>query len=116
MSDRDLRVEPTPAVRAPAPVQPVRHAAPIAATVDRKRAPEVHTPEATTGGTLRAAYAQIAVNPDTHDVIIRIRDAATDQVISETPSKEVEAMTKYLTDYAATMGRHRTAITTSPGG
>ena len=113
MSDRDLRVEPTPAVRAPAPVQPVRQEAHVVAPADRKRAPEPNTPGAITGGTLRAAYAQIAVNPDTHDVIIRIRDSATDQVISETPSKEVEAMTKYLTDYAATMGRHRTALTTS---
>jgi hypothetical protein len=111
MSDRDLRVEPTPAVSAPAPVQVVRHAAPVAARIDQKRAPEPATAAATTGGSLRAAYAQYAVNPDTHDVIIRIRDSATDQVISETPSVEVEAMTKYLSDYAANMGRRRAATT-----
>src|SRR5438067_258207 len=100
MPDSDLRIEPTPAVSAPAPVQPVRNDAPIARPVDQKPAPAPGITVASTGGTLRPAYAQYAVNPDTHDVVIRIRDAATDQVISETPSREVEAMTKYLNEYA----------------
>ena len=111
MSDKDLRVEPTPAVRAPAPVQPIRRDAPIAVRPDQKQALEPASAVATTGGSLRPAYAQYAVNPDTHDVIIRIRDAATDQVLSETPSVEVEAISKFLTSYAATMGRHRAATT-----
>ncbi len=108
---KDLRVEPTPAVSSPAPVQPVHHEAHVAAPVEHKAARDPHTAAAaTTGGNLRAAYAQYDVNPDTHDVVLRIRDASTDQVLSETPSKEVQAMSKYLNDYAATLSRHRAAL------
>lgn len=108
---RDLRIEPTPAVTSPAPVQPVWHEAQAADPVQHKPARDPHTAAAaTTGGNLRAAYAQYDVNPDTNDVVLRIRDAATDQVLSETPSKEVQAMSKYLNDYAATLSRHRAAL------
>src|SRR5713101_5157458 len=108
---RDLRIGPTPAVAGPAPVQAVRHETPAAAApVERKPAQDPHTLAATTGGSLRAAYAQYDVNPDTHDFVLRIRDATTDQVISETPSREVQAMSKYLNDYAATLSRHRAAL------
>jgi hypothetical protein len=71
------------------------------------------TPAATTGGNLTAAYAQFAVSQDTHDIVIRIRDAATDRVISETPSPEIQKLTKYLNDYAAA-GRHRAALNFVP--
>src|SRR6266851_5405605 len=110
---RDLRIEPTPAVTSPAPFQAVQHEPHAAAAADHKPARDPHTAAAaTTGGNLRAAYAQYDVNPDTHDVVLRIRDASTDQVISETPSKEVQAMSKYLNDYAATLSRHRAALKT----
>ena len=113
---RDLRIEPTPAVASTAPVQAVRPETPaVVAPMERKHAPDPHTVAATTGGLLRAAYAQYDVNPDTHDVVLRIRDATTDQVISETPSREVQAMSKYLNDYAATLSRHRAALK-SPAG
>src|SRR5260370_39056177 len=106
-----LPIAPTAAVSSPAPVQPVREEAHAAERVEHKAAPDPHTAAAaTTGGNLRAAYAQYDVNPDTHDVVLRIRDASTDQVISETPSKEVQAMSKYLNDYAATLSRHRAAL------
>jgi uncharacterized FlaG/YvyC family protein len=71
---------------------------------------------AATGGNLRPAYAQFATIPDTHDVVIRIRDATTDEVISETPSREVQAVTKYLADYAAAMARHQAALKTPDTG
>jgi hypothetical protein len=108
---KDLRIEPTPAVTSPAPVQPVQHEAYVAGAAEHKPARDPHpAAAATTGGTLRAAYAQYDVNPDTNDVVLRIRDATTDQVLSETPSKEVQAMSKYLNDYAATLSRHRAAL------
>ena len=113
---RDLRIEPTPGVASPAPVQAGSHETPVVfAPMERKPAPDPHTVAATTGGSLRAAYAQYDVNPETHDVVLRIRDATTDQVISETPSREVQAMSKYLNDYAATLSRHRAALK-SPAG
>jgi len=108
---KDLRIEPTPAVTSPAPVQPVQHEAQVASPAEHKPARDPHQAAVvTTGGTLRAAYAQYDVNPDTHDVVLRIRDATTDQVLSETPSKEVQAMSKYLNDYAATLSRRRAAF------
>jgi hypothetical protein len=114
MSDaRDLRIQPTPAVNGPVPVQLVRHEAPVQPPIARPPAADPNATSATTGGNLRAAYAQFAVNEDTHDVIIRIHDAATHQIISETPSREVEAMAKYLSDYAATM-RLRAAPASGP--
>jgi hypothetical protein len=112
---RDLRIEPTPAVTSPAPVQPVQHEAHVASPAEHKPARDPHPAAVvTTGGTLRAAYAQYDVNPDTHDVVLRIRDATTDQVLSETPTKEVQAMSKYLNDYAATLSRHRAALKNPP--
>ena len=110
---RDLRIEPTPVVTSPAPVKAVRPETPavVTGTAERQPVRDPHTAAAaTTGGSLRAAYAQYDVNPDTHDVVIRVRDAATDRVLSETPSKEIQAMSKYLNDYAATLSRHRAAL------
>lgn len=116
MSDsREIHIQPTPAVGATAPVQAVRHQSHVVVPGEYKHADEQKTTAATTGGHLRPAYAQVAVNPDTHDVIIRIRDMATDQVISETPSPEVQAMTKYLSDYAATMRGRRAAVPVPAG-
>jgi hypothetical protein len=44
---------------------------------------------------------------DTH---VRIHDAATDRVLSELPSKEVQAVTVYPKNYLETMSRHRAAL------
>jgi hypothetical protein len=108
---KDLRIEPTPAVVSPAPVQAVQREGAAANPLERKPVRDPHSAAAaTTGGGLRAAYAQYDVNPDTHDVVLRICDAATDQVLSETPSKEIQAIGKYLNDYAATLSRHRAAL------
>jgi hypothetical protein len=116
MSDgREIRIESTPAVSGVTPVHAVQHHAAAVAADEHKAVPDKHSAAAaTTGGTMRQAYAQFDVNPDTHDVVLRIRDATTDQVISETPSREVQAMSKYLNDYAATMARHRAAFKAAP--
>jgi len=103
----------SPRPRSPArrPCSLSQREAHVASPAEHKPAPEAHPAAvATTGGTLRAAYAQYDVNPDTHDVVLRIRDATTDQVLTETPSREVQAMSKYLNDYAATLSRHRAAL------
>jgi uncharacterized FlaG/YvyC family protein len=55
------------------------------------------------------------VDSSTNDVIVRIRDAATDEVISELPSREVQAMTRHLREYAEALARHRAALSTDYG-
>jgi FlaG protein len=110
MSDSTGQIEPTPPVRGAEPVRPVRPAERPAGTPDQGSVPDRHSVAATTGGNLRGAYAQYVVNPDTQDVVVRIRDAATDQVLSELPSKEVQAMTAYLKNYVETLARHKTAL------
>src|SRR5258707_394144 len=112
MSDgRELRIESTPAVSGVMPVQAVQDPPAVAAFDEHQAVADKHSAvAATTSGTMRQAYAQFDVNPDTHDVVLRIRDATTDQVITETPSREVQAMSKYLNDYAATLSRHRAAL------
>jgi hypothetical protein len=64
---------------------------------------------AVTSGQLSAAYAQLIVNPDTHDVVIRVRSSVTDEIIREYPTKEVEHMAKFLRDYVDTVARRRAA-------
>lgn len=93
-------------------VQPVRAEHPPGHAAERQPEP---SPAATTGGTLRPAYAQFVVDSSTNDVIVRIRDAATDEVISELPSREVQAMTRHLREYAEALARHRAALSTDYG-
>jgi len=111
MSDsRELVIHPTPAVVGTPGVAPVRSEGSVA--TPGKAIPErgAEGAAASTGGDLRAAYAQLVVNPDTHDVVIRVRDAATDEVLSEIPAEQVEAMARYLKDYAETLARHRASL------
>ena len=108
MSD-SLHIDPTSPIGGAAPVQPVRPARPVGTPAERRPEPDGHSVAATTGGTLRAAYAQFIINPDTNDVVVRIKDAVTDQVLSELPSRQVQIMSRYLKDYAETMARHRAA-------
>jgi hypothetical protein len=116
MSDsQEPRIGPVPSVGGAVAVQPVRVEPTIGASGGGSRAPRGHDVAATTGGNLRPAAAQFFVNPDTNDVVIRIKDPTTDQVISEYPSAEVEAMQKYMKQYADTLARHRAARPTSAG-
>lgn len=111
MSDSwDLQIQPTPPVGRPSAVQPIRSEDPVGGPGHPGPRPGQSAPAAATGGSLRAAYAQFVVNPDTRDVVIRVRDSSTDEVLSETPSPEVEAMARYLRDYANTLARHRAAL------
>jgi FlaG protein len=99
--------------KAPA-VQPVRAERPAAIPVESHPAtPDHETAAAATGGTLPASYAQFIVNQDTHDVIIRIRDSATDRVINEYPSEQVEELAKYMQTYAEALAKHRRSGTSN---
>src|SRR5689334_8253638 len=64
---------------------------------------------AVTGGSLKRVYAQLVVNPDTHDVVIRVRDATTHEVLSEYPAEAVEHMEQDLMRYLATV-QHRKSV------
>jgi hypothetical protein len=111
MSDTNAHIVPTPPVRGAEPTQPVRRPErPAGSPGEPGTVQQDPTVAATTGGSLRPAYAQFVVNPETQDVVLRIRDAATDKVLSELPSKEVQAVTAYLKNYLETISRHRAAL------
>jgi hypothetical protein len=115
MSDsRDLQIQPTPAVVGTPGVLPVRPEGAASTHGQAKAEASAHSAAVSTAGNLRAAYAQFVVNPDTHDVVIRVRDAATNEVLSEFPSEQVQAMSKYLKEYAETLARHRAALRGGP--
>lgn len=98
-----------PVANTPA-VQPVRDQRSMALPGERTSAgTDRPAAAAVTGGSLPASYAQFVVNQDTHDVVIRIRDSATDRVIEEYPSAQVEELAKYMKAYADTLARHRGA-------
>jgi FlaG protein len=96
-------IEPVAPVGSSPRALPVRHPAerPTSAV---KPAQAEDVPAATAD-----AYAQFVVNPDTHDVVIRIRNSSTDEIIHEYPSSEVERMNHYLIQYSAALARRRAA-------
>ena len=108
----ELRVEPTAATSPSHPVAGVGPEQP-APTPQPAPAKPALPPAAATSGQMRAAYAQFVIHPDTHDVIVRIRDAKTDEVLNEIPSPQVEEMSKFLRDYADTLARRRVATQSS---
>ena len=55
------------------------------------------------------AYAQYIVDDKTNEVVVKIRDAITNQIIAELPSQAVQAMDKGLRDYADLLARRRAA-------
>ena len=94
------------------PVSPVAGAAAVERVVrvaDPRVPARQHDAAAVTGGSLKATYAQLVLNPDTHDVVIRIRDADTHEIISEYPSEAIEHMAKDLMQYVDTVQRRRGA-------
>jgi|ERR1051326_1739518 hypothetical protein len=99
-------VGPVSPVGGVAPARPVARDAPTAGATSRRDVAAV------TGGSLKAAYAQIVINPDTHDVVIRVRDAVTHDVISEYPSSEIEHMARELKDYVDAIQRRHAAAGT----
>jgi FlaG protein len=110
MSDLHIpQVTPASPIARSAPVQPVRRDRPTNEPFDSSR-PGPNTVVAATGGSLRPAYAQYVVDPTTHDTVVRIRDANTGAVISETPTPEVQAMVRAMKAYVDTVARHRAAL------
>jgi hypothetical protein len=99
------------------PVVPVEKAAPIIAihpirvigdaVETKQQQSNPQTADSSTGGGLRAAYAQFVVNPDTNDVVIRIKDSATNEVLRELPSPEVEAMRAHINTYVQKLSQYR---------
>lgn len=104
-----LRVEPTAATSPGQPVAGVGPEQPAALPPAPAKPASGLPPAATTSGQMRAAYAQFVIHPDTHDVIVRIRDAMTDEVLNEIPAPQVEEMSKFLRDYADALARRRVA-------
>src|SRR3954451_2082788 len=98
----DIRIEP---VAAPRAAERVQHAVP-ARRLASPAEPKADAADldldvaASTSGHLPNAYAQYLVNPDTHEVIVRIRDASTDEILSELPSPEVQAISRHMKEYA----------------
>lgn len=105
-------IEPIAPVAKTAPVIAIHPTRVVAGGVDNQVQPNQvqpnpHVAESTTGGGLRAAYAQFVVNPDTNDVVIRIKDSMTNEVLRELPSPEVEAMRAHLTTYVQKLSQLR---------
>jgi hypothetical protein len=93
------------AIGAVSPVRPTAPVRPVSASpADSPQAiafRQVSGIAATTGGRLRAAMAQLVVDPHSHDVVIRVSDASTERIISEVGSGEVDAMTHDMQRYLA---------------
>jgi FlaG protein len=105
MSDRiDSSVGPVSPINGARPVQPVREdeapatAKPVALGVG-----------ATTGGSLPPAYAEFVVSSETQDIVLQVRDPRTNEIVTEYPSRQVEAMAAYMKQYAATLARRQAA-------
>lgn len=110
MSDiSDVHIQPVPPVGGTVAVQPVRHDRPAAQPDQNSAAPHGREVAAITGGGLARAYAQITISQDTHDMVIEVRDAVTDEIINQYPSREIEAMNRYIQQYAETLARRRAA-------
>ena len=91
-------------------MEPVRSdAPPVTPQGAGESASSKHDVAALTGGNLAGQYAQLVINPETHDVVIRVRDAKTDEVLSEYPSSEIEHLAMFLKQYAQTLARRRAA-------
>src|ERR1700675_1053181 len=95
---QEIRGEPTQPVRATAPVRPISREQPVVAP-EHQQARHEEAKAAVTDGNLRAAYAQFVVDPDTHMTVIRVHDAKTSEVLSETPSVEIQQMNDALKHY-----------------
>jgi uncharacterized FlaG/YvyC family protein len=118
MSDtRDLRIEPTAPSQPADSVQAARleRAAQDVAAQKQPAKPVDSEPVAAVGGSMHSAYAQYVIDPDTHDIIVRIRDTATDAVLSELPSPEVQALSRHLHEYTQALARRRIVLQSSNG-
>jgi hypothetical protein len=108
-------VGPVPPVGGTPRVDPVRREAQPNVPSGGEGAAGKQNVAAITGGSLAGQYAQLVINPDTHDVVIRVRDAQTDRVLREYPSQEIEHLAMYMKQYAATLARRRAAQRSAKG-
>jgi hypothetical protein len=104
-ASNDIRIEPVAAPRAAGPVQHAAHARPQLPPDEPKAAAEDVDVAASTMGHLQNAYAQFVIDPDTDEVVVRIRDASTDRILTELPSPEVQAMGRHMKEYADMLAR-----------
>lgn len=118
----ELRIEPLRPSAAPKPIKVAYPTPRIVPLVDARPAqPDSGEPDladanhtaATTGGQLQPAYAQFVVDPDTHDVLLRVRDGTTNRILQEFPSAELQAMSRNLTEYADMLARRSAGISSS---
>jgi hypothetical protein len=116
----DLRVEPMRPSAAPKPIRTEYPTPRIVPLDDAQRGPDAaghagvaaNHVAAATGGTLPPTYSQFVVDPDTNDVLLRVRDGATNRILQEFPSAELRAMSRSLTQYADMLARRH--ATTPP--
>lgn len=108
---QDLRIEPVAPTGAAEPVRAARRV-PEPKPADPKL-PARQDMSVVTNGEVHAAYTEFVVDPQTHDVVVRIRDAATDRVLDELPSAQMQAVHKAMAEYAEKMARHRAALQAS---
>jgi hypothetical protein len=116
---RIVRLRPSAAPKAIKVAYPTPRIVPLLdAHPDRRESDEQDQPEgnqvaASTGGQLQSAYAQFVVDPNTHDVLLRVRDAATHRILQEVPSVELQAMSRNLTEYGDMLARRSAGISSS---
>jgi hypothetical protein len=109
MSDKPVSpveaVAPVGAIAPTHPAQGVRVPHPSGAPVEPRHDPAV----VSTVAPLGASYAQFVVDPASQDVVLKIRDAATDRVLTELPSPAIQAADKSLREYAKLLERRHAA-------
>jgi hypothetical protein len=109
MSDKPVSpveaVAPVGAIAPTHPAQGVRVPHPSGAPVEPRHDPAV----VSTVAPLGASYAQFVVDPSSQDVVLKIRDAATDRVLTELPSPAIQAADKSLREYAKLLERRHAA-------
>jgi hypothetical protein len=118
----ELRVDPTAPTRAGQALrgpggrfeQPVPADA-STATPGRGRREHEPEPVVATAGQLRPAYAQYVLDPQTHEVSVRVRDAATHEMLSQIPPAEVAALNRSMREYAELLARHHAAAQAKAG-
>jgi hypothetical protein len=110
---QDLSLTPVAGIGAAAPAHPVAAESPLPQLPTREAQSPKQDAAASTGGNLSPAVAQFVINPDTHDVVIRVTDPGSGQVLMEYPSQQVEAIAKYMKQYADTAARHRASRSAS---
>jgi hypothetical protein len=109
MSDaQDLRIAPAVPSGVVEPSRPALPQRPAPAASKRREGGDEPV-AASTGGRLRSAYAEFVIDSETRSVVLHIRDAATNRIIQELPSPEVQSIMRSLHDYAEMLARRRAA-------